>query len=646
MKRFFILAISTCCVWSALASPLQTLTILHINDTHSHIDPDAAAVQLAGQSFYTEIGGMARLDSAIKLLRQQNREKHIPTLLLHAGDAFKGTGYFEVHKSKVNSDLFNRLGVQAMALGNHEFDEGLQELETFGRDIQFPLLAANVDATDEVSLQKMLQPYALFGMSGEQLTRIEQIQQPDSIVAVIGLALQDMPQIAPNTGNLKFLDEINTAQTLINHLEQQGVSKIVLLTHLGFERDLAIASQLDGVDVVVGGHSHSYLADLTAWNKGADLRYATWVPNKTRASRTCVITAGQYTHLIGAVTLSFDKTGALEQCKGSASLLSSDKLYLKPSRELADLTVEPSIHKAFQQLPHTLVAAESSEIRTLIDTLYKPAVTARYGQKLTTVAQAIPHVRLPGTDGSDQHGSRVAPIIAQAMLEYVNQQDTQTALNGAVDVALVAAGGIRAGLDTGDLLEGHILMDVLPYETPLSVLTVKGAVLRELLQTTIQATLPVGAHAGKYPYGAGIRYSVTEQLTGKVKFDQLDVFQQGKWRPLKDQLTYRLVTTNYLANGNDGWQSLAAAQQTGTDRVDIALEAGQLRTYAVDAMLKNSVGDKTKYQPIYADKTLDCQHKPPALYCGSQNEAVLMYLRQQPLLLPLPATVTLHRNTK
>lgn len=646
MKTSLWFWILCCCVPAAIAAPLETLTILHINDTHSHIEADPASVVLSGQELYTDIGGMARLHTAVSNMRQYYKTQQIPTLLLHGGDAFKGSGYFEVHKSKVNSDLFNRVEVQAMALGNHEFDEGLQELATFGHDARFPLLAANVDTKEETSLAHLLQPYALFGMAQGQLQRITDVKHPEATIAVIGLALQDMPQIAPNTGHLKFLDEVSTAQRLINQLEQQGINKIVLLTHLGFERDLAIAKALDGVDVIVGGHSHSYLADLRAWNKGRDSRYASWVANKTRNSRACVVTAGQFTHLLGAVTLSFDTQGQLQRCAGEATLLSGDQLYRQPTRLKNDLVQDASFQKMLEQLPNTRVMTESPEIRTLIEQRYKPAVQARYGAKLTTAAQSLPHVRLPGTEGSDVHGSRVAPLVAQAMLDYVNRQDALAVLGKPVDFALVAAGGIRAGLEAGDVFEGQILMEVLPYETPLSVMTVKGAVIRALLQSTIAATLPVGAHAGKYPYGAGLRYQATEQQPGKLTFEQVEIYKQGQWQPLDDKASYRLVTTSYLANGNDGWQALAQPQRDGTDRVDLALMSGKLKAFPVSRLQETVTASATTYQPTFAGETLDCQHQTAALACGSQNEAFLQYLRHQSVLHSLPVTVTLQRQSQ
>lgn len=629
------------------AAPLQKFSILHVNDTHSHIESDAAAVELAGRELYTDVGGMARLDAAVEQRRQQFRQQNQPFLLLHGGDAFKGTGYFEVHKSRVNSDLFNLLGIQAMALGNHEFDAGLTELAIFAEDARFPLLAANVDASQEPQLAQAIRPYALFGLVQGQLQQVTDITDAANTVAVIGLALQDMPQIATGTGNLRFLPELTTTQSLIDRLEQQGVNKIVLLTHLGFERDIAIAKQLDGVDVIVGGHSHSYLADLRAWGKGHDDRYATQVVNKTRKSFACVVTAGQYAHLLGAVELTFDANGQLQHCEGATSLLSSNKLYRQPTRQPDTITAEPDLQQALHALPNTRVIEGSVRMSKQINTIYKPEVMARYGKKLTTSMVPLIHVRQPGADGSDEHGSKVAPLVATAMLQYVNSSPVQVALRGQqVDAALLAAGGVRSSIEAGDLFEGHVLMEILPYETPLSVLTVQGRVLRELLHSTIAATLAPGAHAGKFPYTAGLRYVAIETKPGELHFEQLQIHLQGQWQPLQDNATYRLVTTNYLANGNDGWQVLAKAQIANTDRIDLALDAGVLKPFAVRRLSEVQKEGALIYHPTYRGEALECSSKPVGLYCGSQNQAFLQYLQRQHQLVGLPPIVTLRRSAQ
>lgn len=633
---------------SALAADVR-LQIIHINDTHSHFDADPAQVKLRASALplYTEIGGLPRLASYIEKLQQKARSFQQPTLFLHGGDAFKGTGYFEVHKETINSDLLSRIGVQAMALGNHEFDAGLDALARFSQQASFPLLAANVDTSEEPLLANSFSPYVLFKVEKGQLKPVPVLpDNPSDAIAVIGVALQDMPQISTQTGKLKFSDEVTSTQHYIDMLQLQGVSKIILLTHLGFERDLQLAAALNGVDVVVGGHSHSYLADLRAFGKGHDTRYATTVHNKNKKSKACVVTAGQYTHLVGTLEVIFDHLGHVTSCEGGAKLLSSAALFQSPLRDHQSQRHDPVLLAQLRALPDTTVEPEASFIRDLIDTKYKPAVQARYGDKITVLPQGLRHVRLPGSEGSDGHGSRLAPVIAQAMLDYVNRADVLQVTGRQVDIALVGAGGIRSSLEAGDVFEGNILMEVLPYKTALSLLEISGKELQQLLDSTIQATLPAGAHAGKYPYTAGLRYVANEIQPGLVQFDQLQVYQKGHWQDLVADAQYQLVTTQYLADGNDGWQILAQTQLQQTNRLDLALSKGQLLAFGVVKLQEQSLGHSRTYQPLYRNSALQCNEAITDLNCGTQNQAVLDYFRRTPLVLADDFNVTLIRVTR
>ena len=141
------------------------LKIIHINDTHSQFDPSPAkVVGNEGKPLYTFIGGHPRLLTEARRLRAEASRSGIPSLFLHGGDAFKGSAYFELFEQKINIDILNRMQLDAMALGNHEFDIGLPKLADFASNINFPLLAANVDKTAEPQLAGVanLKPYQVF----------------------------------------------------------------------------------------------------------------------------------------------------------------------------------------------------------------------------------------------------------------------------------------------------------------------------------------------------------------------------------------------------------------------------------------------------------------------------------------------------
>ena len=167
---------------------------------------------------------------------------------------------------------------------------------------------------------------------------------------------------------------------------------------------------------------------------------------------------------------------------------------------------------------------------------------------------------MPGSGGSDNHGSVLAGHIADAMLHYVNQTAVQNLMKRPVQLALIGAGNIRAPLAAGEVREGNIRLEVLPFDTPLSVLSISGAELRALLTDIVSQSVVTGAHTGKFPYVAGIRYVAKQTGPTAAELTTLDIKQDGSWQAVEPQQRYSLVTTSYLADGNDGWQLLQQLQ--------------------------------------------------------------------------------------
>lgn len=640
------------------------LNIIHINDTHSQFDASPAKVVGAdGEPLYTFIGGHPRLLTQARLLREQASAAGVPSLFLHGGDAFKGSAYFELFEQKINIDILNRMQIDAMALGNHEFDIGLAKLADFASQINFPLLAANVDTTAEPKLAAVsnLKPYQIFVLVDNKWqvdnnwpaatanTPAGQLPGKEPIrLAVFGLALEDMRAMVPDTGALVFAAEVAAAQRTVDVLQQQGITHIVALTHLGNQRDLRLAAQVNGIDVIVGGHSHSLLGDFRHWYLGLQGPYAQQVLNPDGSGVTCVVQAGQFAQAVGALTVNFNPAGQISDCRGENTLLASHDLFRSALRQADSQLTGNALQQTLaylENLPNTRLTAEDATLRQVINEIYLPAVQQAYGAQISSTERTIPHVRLPGTGGSNEHGSELAGHIADAMHNWLNSAGVQALLPGLVDFSLIGAGNIRSQLAAGAIYEGHIRLEVLPFDAPLSVLTVSGADVLALLEEVIAATLPEGAHAGKFPYSSHLRYTAIERLDGSLHLSEVAVFTQEQWQPLVPEQHYRLATTNYLANGNDGWHRLQQVQQTITDRQDIILLNGQPKAFAVNRVtaLTDSKGQQA-LQPDYAAGALPCG--TAGVDCKTAAQAMIDYLRAHPALWQQsrPATVTLWRK--
>lgn len=230
-----------------LAAQDKVLTILHTNDAHSCIYPlstNLADTMLAGR------GGFIR---RIEMLKQE-RKKDAGLLLFDSGDFCQGSPYYTFYKGKVEVMLLNRMGYDAGTLGNHEFDFGLDQLALVLRNLRFPIVCSNYDFTGTVC-EGLVRPYHIIKRKGIR-------------IGVFGLSPElDGLVDAKNCVGVKYLDPIQTANQMATMLKKDKQCDVVIcLSHLGWEDqgmgDQAMIAGSRGIDLVLGGHSHSYFETL------------------------------------------------------------------------------------------------------------------------------------------------------------------------------------------------------------------------------------------------------------------------------------------------------------------------------------------------------------------------------------------------
>lgn len=631
------------------------LTLAHMNDTHSQFDPVNA--ELKGPIFgkqgetdtlYTRFGGYPRLLTMAKSFQAEALAKNQPLLLLHGGDAWQGSGYFKLNEGMANAELLSQFGLDAMALGNHEFDLDNQKLARFIEGVNFPVLAANLDTRDDPDLRHTtnLKPFVIYAFEGNRkspVTDLNNLPQGKQLVAVMGLVLEDMANISPNVGKLRFGKEVASAQATVDLLRQKGIHHVIALTHIGNQRDLALAAEVNGIDAIVGGHSHSLLGDFSNIGWGKTGEYAQLVTNPDGVGLTCVVQAGSYAQAIGLARVSFDGQGRVIACKGQNQLLASRDFFADPARkQVLDETRGKQAGKFIDAQPNLVTVDEDPRLRGIIDSHYKPALEQAFGPVIATLPAALQNARRPGDNGSDSHGSDVAPLVAEGQYYWANTPAVQALTGGPVHFALLAVGGVRADLPAGELREGDAALTLLPFKNQLSVLTLTGAEVRALLTETITATLPASAHAGKFPYGGHLRYTFTETVPGKrgelTRLQWLSA--EGQWQDLVDSQRYRVVMNAYSANGNDGWQALARAQRQQAERLDLAWVDGKLTGFPIEKVEQSGDQLIARYAP---GQQLDC--KASSVNCGTDAASFVQYVREQrPILTALTEeTVTLLR---
>lgn len=247
MKRILtILTIVLTATLTAAAKGKQLL-ILHTNDTHSCViplNPNLADTMLAGR------GGFLRRAAMIDQMRKEDKE----LLLLDSGDFSQGSPYYTMFKGDVETELMNIMGYDAATIGNHEFDFGLDNMARLFKKVNFPIVCANYDFTGTV-VEGLVKPYVVIKRKGVK-------------IGIFGLSPKLEGLVMASTcAGVKYLDPIKTANDIADKLKNKEKCDIVIcLSHLGWDEaglnDMEMMAKTRNIDLVLGGHSHSYFQQL------------------------------------------------------------------------------------------------------------------------------------------------------------------------------------------------------------------------------------------------------------------------------------------------------------------------------------------------------------------------------------------------
>ncbi|QIE45113.1 multifunctional 2',3'-cyclic-nucleotide 2'-phosphodiesterase/5'-nucleotidase/3'-nucleotidase [Pseudohalocynthiibacter aestuariivivens] len=477
------------------------LTILHTNDFHSRFEPinkyDSTCKpedNVEGKCF----GGTARLITAIQAARAAS---DAPVILVDGGDQFQGTLFYTYYKGQLAAEMMNLLGYDAMTVGNHEFDDGPEVLRGFVDAVEFPVLMSNADVSAEPFL-------------ADKIAKSIVIERAGMTVGLIGLTPQNTDELATPGPNVTFSDPVAAVQTEVDRLTDAGITRIIVLSHSGYGVDQHVARETTGVDVIVGGHSNTYLHPTDPDAEGS---YPTMIGD------TAIVQAYAYGKFLGALDVTFDKAGNVVTATGTPQLIDAD--VSENADVLARLTEAAAPLEAIR---NKVVAETSSAI------------------------------------GGDRDTCRSGPCemgiaVAEAMLERVRDQG--------IEIALQNGGGVRAGIDAGPVTMGEVLT-VLPFQNTLSTFRVTGAEVRAALENGLSQ---VEEGAGRFPQVAGM--SVTYDPSAAPGNRVREVTVAGV--ALDPDRLYGMVSNNYLRNGGDGYSVLKDARDPydyGPDVADVLAE--------------------------------------------------------------------------
>lgn len=477
------------------------LNILHINDLHSRIEAISKSDSTCSPEDAAKnecFGGIARVKAAIDARRAELTGKNV--LTLDAGDQFQGSLFYTTYKSAPIAEFMNAIGFDAMAIGNHEFDDGPEELAKFIDALKFPMISGNTLAGLNSPVADKFKPYIVKDFNGEK-------------VAVVSVLATDTDETSSPGDSILFSDEIGYLKEAVTEIEGQGIDKIVLLSHVGYVKDQEIAAAVDGIDVIVGGHSHTLLSNTDEKAAGP---YPTLVKNPS-GNDVPIVQAYAYSKYLGDLTVVFDDAGVVKTASGNPKLL--------------DASVTPDAG----------FVAKVAELGGPIEELKKKEIGAT----------------AEGVDGSRETcratECTMGNLVADAMVDRLSDQG--------IAIAIQNGGGLRASIDAGTVTMGEVLT-VLPFQNTLASFQLKGSDIVAALENGVSQ---VEEAAGRFPQVSGLKYTADLNKPAGSRITAVEVKEGNAFAALDPNKVYGVATNNYMRSGGDGYEVFATGGQNAYD---------------------------------------------------------------------------------
>lgn len=480
------------------------LSIMHTNDTHAHID------------------NVAKRVTAVKELRELNPS----ALLLDAGDVFSGTLYFNEFKGQADLEFMNLMGYDAMTFGNHEFDlgsspEGHQALADFVKGAEFPFVSANVDFSKDEKLNGLFNKDVTTDKpdSGKIYNGI--IKEVDGEkVGIFGLTTEETVDIS-SPGSVEFENYIEEAEKAVAAFEDQGINKIVALTHIGYDdnaaidNDLQLAALVDGIDVIVGGHSHTELTEpvVIEEDENGELKDA-----------TIIVQGYQYGDYLGALDVEFDDEGSVIGYAGELIEVDGFEADAEAAEMLKDYSSQ------IEEVKNTETGAIAAK------ELVNPRKTDDSNTSVRNSETALGN------------------LITDGMLAKAKEYNPKTV------IALQNSGGIRAGIDEGPITLGDVLT-VMPFGNTLATMELTGAEIKKALEHSV-SNAP--GESGGFLQVAGMKYTYDSSKAAGERVVSVELEETpGVFTALDESKTYTVATNAFTAKGGDSYDVFEKAYDAG-----------------------------------------------------------------------------------
>jgi 5'-nucleotidase / UDP-sugar diphosphatase len=503
------------------------LSLMHTNDSHARLD------------------NVAKKVTAVKEVRAAKPD----ALLLDAGDVFSGTLYFNEFKGQADLEFMNLLDYDLMTFGNHEFDlgaspEGHQALADFVKNADFPFVSSNVDFTNDEKLRNLYKGYDFRPKDGNIYSSVVK-KVNGEYVGFIGLTTEETNDIS-SPENVVFENYIKAATKEVKLLKHLGVNKIVAITHLGFDdnpaydNDLELAKYVDGIDVIVGGHSHTQLNEpvvVSTDEKGKE------------KDPTVIVQAYQYNDFLGTLDVSFNKKG---------KVIAHDGELIK----IADKAADPEAAELLKKYSTKVAEIKNTPTGGI-------AENALLAPRTNDVGPSIRNQEFP-----------LGNLITDGMLDKAKE------FNPNAVMAFQNGGGIRATIDQGDITYGDVLT-TLPFGNTLATMKLTGAEIKQALEHSVSQA---PKESGGFLHVSGLKFTYDSTQAAGSRVLTMEVRNaDGTYTAINPAQEYVIATNAFTAKGGDGYTVFKTAYEQGRVTDLGASDWENLRDYVAELGTVNPV---------------------------------------------------------
>jgi 2',3'-cyclic-nucleotide 2'-phosphodiesterase (5'-nucleotidase family) len=462
---------------------------MHTNDTHANLD------------------NVAKKMAAITDIRAVKPN----ALLVDAGDVLTGTLYFNEYKGLADLEFMNLAGYDAMTFGNHEFDLGTATLANFVKDANFPFVSANVNFSQDANLKSYFSDtVTLNAQDGQIYNGMIKVVNGEKI-GIFGLTTAETPTISSPGADVVFENYIQEAQKAVNSFKAQGVNKIVALSHLGYndsavwDNDIELAKAVEGIDVIVGGHTH--------------VKLDAPILETTGTEPTVIVQANEYNKFLGDLDVTFDDFGKVVKNQG----------------KLIDIAN---------------YAKSDAAVKQILDTKYLPKIAELKATVVGTTATDL----VGGNPAARTGETNLGNFIADGMLAKAKTINTNTV------IALQNGGGVRTTIKAGNVTLENVLA-VLPFGNTLAIMNLTGAEIKAALEHAVKDA-PV-AHGGFLQVsGMKFTYDSTKPVGQKVVTMEVKN-ADNTYTAIDLTKSYYVATNVFTAKGGDNFAMFGKAYAEG-----------------------------------------------------------------------------------